>query len=284
MNKLVLPLTGLLIALSGTNLTAEPAIDADVVYGHKMGMSLTYDVIRPENQNGAAIIYMVSGGWISRWSPPERLLDSWDDELDAGFTVIAVRHGSSPLFKVPDAWADVSRAVRHVRQHAAAYGIDPDRLGVTGMSAGGHLSLMLGLGSDAGDPAAEDVIERVSSRVTAVVAYFPPTDLRPLARGENPPGGGSQRFPALNFDVELGESVSPIAFVSDDDPPTLLIHGDADTLVDISASQNLVAELERTPVIFDFITIEGAGHGFRGDDAVRARAARLEWFQAHLLD
>jgi acetyl esterase/lipase len=284
MKKLSACVTCLLLGMSAFQVAADPSIDGDVVYGHKMGMALTYDVIRPEVQNGAAIIFMVSGGWISRWSPPEGMVNRFADELAAGFTVIPVRHGSSPLFKVPDAYADVSLAVRHIRQNADAYGIDPDRLGVTGGSAGGHLSLMLGLASDAGNPGAEAELARISNRVAAVVAYFPPTDLRPLARGDNPADGGNQRFPALNFDTSLGESVSPIAFVSDDDPPTLLIHGDADTLVDISASRNLAAVFDESAVTYDFITIEGAGHGFRGDDATLAAAARLQWFETYLLE
>ena len=274
----------LVVTIAVVEASAEPSVTTDVVYGHKMGLAMTYDVIRPEVQNGAAILYMVSGGWVSRWSPPERAIDAWSDELEAGFTIIPVRHGSSPLFTVPDAYADVQRAVRHVRLNATSYGIDPGRLGVTGSSAGGHLSLMLGLASDDGNPEAADEVERTANRVAAVVAYFPPTDLRPLARGIDPEDGGNQRFPALNFAVDRAAGVSPITFVSADDPPTLLIHGDADTLVDISASSNIAAEFERSGVTYDFITIEGAGHGFRGEDAARADAARLSWFTTQLLD
>jgi acetyl esterase/lipase len=278
------PMLWLVLVLTGIDAAAEPAITADVVYGHKMGLAMTYDVITPETPNGAAIVYMVSGGWVSRWSPPEQFAARWQDELDAGFTVIPVRHGSSPLFKVPEAYDDVQRAIRHIRLNAAEYGIDPDRLGVTGGSAGGHLSLMLGLAADDGDAAADDPIARTGNRVAAVVAYFPPTDLRNLARGANPADGGSQAFPALNFAIEDAADISPILFVSADDPPTLLIHGDQDTLVDISASTNIAAEFEAGNVTYDFITIEGAGHGFRGDDATRADAARLDWFETHLLD
>lgn len=284
MKTIRIPGLCLALTLLSIEASAEPMITGDIVYGHKMGLAMTYDVIRPETQNGAAIMVMVSGGWISRWSPPEGVAERWSDELDAGFTIIPVRHGSSPLFKVPDAYGDVSSAVRHIRLNADSYGIDPDRLGVTGSSAGGHLSLMLGLAADDGDPAAEDALARTGNGVAAVVAYFPPTDLRPLARGDAPADGGNQRFPALNFAVDQAAGVSPIAFVSPDDPPTLLIHGDADTLVNISASTNIAAEFERTGVRYDFITIEGAGHGFRGEDAVRANAARLAWFESHLLD
>ena len=74
-----------------------------------------------------------------------------------GFTVFAVRHGSSPLFKVPDAVDDVRRATRYIKANAREWGVDPDRLGVFGGSAGGHLSLMLGTTGDAGDPSARPI-------------------------------------------------------------------------------------------------------------------------------
>src|SRR5688572_7772652 len=129
-------------------------VTADVVYGHKDGMALFYDVFTPPQPTGAAVLFMVSGGWFSRWQEPQARIDAFQPLLDKGITVFAVHHGSAPLFKVPDAVADVRRAVRHVRSNATAFGIDATRLGVWGGSAGGHLSLMLGLASDNGNPAA----------------------------------------------------------------------------------------------------------------------------------
>lgn len=255
---------------------AEVTIRADVVYGHKDGMALVYDVLRPDNANGAAVVYMVSGGWFSRWAPPERRAEQFDDLLDAGFTLIPVHHGSAPRYFVPEAYGDVSRAIRHIKLHAADYGIDPERLGVTGGSAGGHLSLMLGLNADQGDPDAEDPVLRGSNEVAAVVAYYPPVDLRRMT-------GPSDRFPALNFSNDQAAGVSPILHVDVADPPTLLIHGDADDLVNISHSQNIYAVFQEQGTTAEFITIPGAGHGFRGEDASRAAAARLEWFSRHLL-
>ena len=138
---------------------------ADVVYGHKAGMALTFDVFTPAGEsNGVGILYMVSGGWVSRWTPPDRARAGFEALLNGGFTVFSVRHGSSPRFKVPEAHADVRRAVRFVRLHASTYGVDPDRLGVYGGSAGGHLSLMLGLASDDGDASATDEVLRVTPR------------------------------------------------------------------------------------------------------------------------
>ena len=273
MRKLAISTVAALLAVSASAATITP----DVVYGHKDGMALVYDVFQPEDANGAAVLFMVSGGWFSRWQPPERRQRAFAHLLDAGFTLVAVHHGSAPRFKVPDAVADVRRAVRHVRANADRFGIDPDRLGVTGGSAGGHLSLMLGLASDPGDPEAEQPLMRVSNRVQAVVAYFPPVDLRGIA-------GPNERFPALDFDPELAAGISPIRFVSEDDPPVLLIHGDADELVPLSNSERMNAALTEVEVTSEMIVVEGAGHGFRGADRDRAQAASVAFFKAHLAD
>src|SRR5262245_36926110 len=120
-------------------------ITPDVVYGHKDGMALTFDVYRPEaGANGAGVLFMVSGGWVSRWSPPDASAPRFRALLDKGFTVFSVRHGSAPRYNVPEAVEDVRRAVRYIRLHAADFGVDAARLGVFGGSAGGHLSLVVG--------------------------------------------------------------------------------------------------------------------------------------------
>jgi len=220
---------------------------------------------------------MVSGGWFSRWAPPESRVERFGYLLDAGFTVIPVHHGSAPRYHVPDAYSDVSRAIRHIKRHAEEYNVDANRIGVTGGSAGGHLSLMLGLDSSEGKTSERDPILRFDNHIAAVVAYFPPVDLRRLT-------GPNDRFPALNFDQEKAAAISPILHADAGDPPTLLIHGDADDLVDISNSEIMRAEFQKQGVKTDFITIPGAGHGFRGEDAQQAGAATLAWFEEHLLD
>lgn len=258
----------------------------DVVYGHKDGMALTFDVLKPKTgANGAAVLFMVSGGWISAWAPPQQTATRFASLLDKGFTVVAVRHGSSPKYVIPEIVEDVRRAVRFVRHNAAKWGLDAERLGVHGGSAGGHLSLMLGAASDNGNPNASEEFLRASSRVASVVAYFPPVDLRPLARGLNPARDGSvlDRFPALNFEKEKGADYSPLVHVSPDDPPTLLIHGDKDPLVPVAASHIMYEALQKNKVESKVVIIEGAAHGFRGEDATRATAAMVAWFEKTLL-
>lgn len=266
------------LALMACTSVKQP-YQADVVYGHKDGMALFYDVLYPTGpSNGAGIIYMVSGGWFSRWQQPEQRLSGFADMLEAGYTVFAVHHGSAPRYYVPEAYQDVSRAVRHIRLYADDYGVDANRLGVTGGSAGGHLSLMIGGDSDEGDVSAEDPIMRASNRVAAVVAYYPPVDIRPMA------GRGNERFPALNFKAEEAAAISPILFVSPDDPPSLLLHGTADTLVPMSNSEQIHAAFKQANVDTDVIIYEGGDHGFRNPKHRQAAAAaRLAWFNQYLL-
>jgi acetyl esterase/lipase len=285
-SMLIVSLFAVCLIPQASRAAVDVEIVPDVVYGHKDGLALTFDVIKPKAKaNGAAVIFMVSGGWISTYNPPQQTATRFQELLDKGFTVIAVRHGSSPKYLIPDIVADVRRAVRYIRYNSKQWGIDANRLGVFGGSAGGHLSLVLGTASDNGDPNAKEDFMKESDRVAAVVAYFPPVDLRSLARGVNPaPTGGTlDRFPALNFEKEKAPDYSPIVFVSPDDPPTLLIHGDKDDLVPINNSKIIYEAFQKNNVKTDFITIQGAGHGFRGEDAKRATAAMVAWFEQTLL-
>lgn len=272
-------------AQAGGGLGAGVAITPDVVYGHKDGMALTFDVFKPARPNGAATLHIVSGGWVSRYNPPNALppaeTQMYKALLDRGFTVFAVRHGGSPRYNIPEIVPDLRRAVRFIRMTASRYGINADRIGVFGMSAGGHLSLMLGTTADAGDAANQDEVLRVANRVAAVVAFYPPTDLHPSANAvatERP----SKRFPALNFEEPLFADFSPLKQVTADDAPTLLLHGDADTLVPMVQSEMIYKAFQQNKVTTDRIVIPGAGHGFKDKDYNRAVEATVSWFVKHL--
>jgi len=269
--------------------SAEVKHISDVIYGRKDGMALTYDVIQPENANGAAIIFMMSGGWYSSWTPPSRLTESFGDMLEAGFTMIPVYHGSAPKYKIPDAVKDVNLATLHIKENAEKYGINANRIGVAGGSAGGHLALMVGLASELVAASSSSDDESIDASLAAIVAYFPPVDLRQNESealgivNEVPMEELYSRFPALTFEEELIPSVSPITFVDRTDPPTLLIHGDADPLVHVSNSIVMNKKLIENDIETDLVIIPGGKHGFGGQNSVRADAARLEWFKTHLL-
>lgn len=282
--------TVLLLVITGVKAHAEdkvaPNIEPDVVYGHKDGLAMTFDVHRPEKEaNGAAILFMVSGGWYSVWGPPEQLRPMFATFLDRGYTVLAVRHGSSPRYKIPEAVADVRRAVRYVRLNAEELGINPDRLGVMGMSAGGHLSLMLGTTGDDGDAKATDPVDRESSRVQAVVALVPPTDLR-VAVWEAPESLPAYRnFPALDLPMAEAEKQSPLAQVTADDAPSLVMMGGQDDLVPPRHGEWIDEAFEKAGVERRLMVLPDAGHNlFTPGNAGEVQRAMVEWFDKHLAE
>jgi dipeptidyl aminopeptidase/acylaminoacyl peptidase len=115
-----------------------------------------------------------------------------------------------------------------------------------------------------------------SGRLAAVVAFYPPVDLRPLA-------GPNERFPALDFDPDAAGDVSPILFASEDDPPTLLVHGNADELVPVANSERLQTALAATGVIHELLIIEAGDHGFtNAEHRSAATGAMVAWFKRHL--
>ena len=211
-------------------------------------------------------------------------------------------HGSQPRFTVPEIIQDMNRAVRFIRHHAKDYGIDPDRIGVYGGSAGGHLSLMLGTAGDKGDPKAKDPVDRESSRVQAVACFFPPTDFLNFgkpgkemlhATDHQPPFRAAFDYRELDKATmlwkpitdegrlrEITRQISPITYVTPDDPPTLIIHGDADKLVPLQQSELIVEKLKKTGVETKLVVKKGAGHGWAGLDKDLAQFA--DWFDGHL--
>jgi acetyl esterase/lipase len=263
-----------------------PRILADQVYGHKDGLALTLDVIRPARPNGAGILWIQSGGWYSRWVDAKSWLSNGKPFLDKGFTLLIVRHGSAPKYAIPDAAADVRRSVRFVRLRAREFGIDPELLGVFGGSAGGHLSLFLGTTADDGNPKATEDVLKQSSRVAAVVALYPPTDLRNWVT--NPPEAIKRidiLKPPLTFDPKLEPDYSPVLHVTGKTPPTLLIHGDKDELVPIEHSYKMMAALEKCRVVSKLVVVKDAKHGFSQKENVEiVMPAILDWFERHLME
>ncbi len=300
-----LMLACLAVLLAACTLWAEdtPAYvrTRDVIYGRKAGLALTMDVIAPkEKPNGLGIIFIVSGGWRSH--PGAIRPEMYAPFLRHGYTVFAVVHGTQPKFTIPEIVEDVQRAVRFIRYHAKDYHIDPDHLGITGASAGGHLSLLVGMAGPAGDPKAADPVDRVSSRVQAVACFFPPTDF--LNWGQDGAVLDCQhiqdrRFKAaIDFYIfdrnegiyqrvtddkkvqEILRNISPISHVSRDDPPTLIIHGDKDRLVPLQQSERMIAKLKETGVPANLIVKKDCGHGWF--TILRDTETLADWFDRYL--
>jgi acetyl esterase/lipase len=278
-----LPLLAAVFALplwADDTATVEP----DVVYGHKDGLALTFDLVKPAKANGAGILWIQSGGWYSNWVDPKGWPTVAKPFLDKGYTVFIVRHGSAPKYNVPEAVADMRRSVRFIRMEAKKLGVDPERLGAFGGSAGGHLALMLATTADDGDPKASDPVLRHSDRVAAVVALYPPTDLRgwttdPPEVIKKTPG----LKPPLTFDAKKEPEVSPLLHVTAKAAPILMIHGDKDELVPIEHSRKMLDALEKAKTQVKLVTVEGAGHGYsEKQNSELVRPAMMEWFDRYL--
>lgn len=268
----------------------------DVVYGHKDGLALTLDVLTPaEGAKGLGVVLISSGAWRSGKSdiPGEddarRKREHWvQGLLRGGYTLFIVRHGSTPRYYVPEMIDDIRRSVRFVRSHAGDYGVDPDRLGITSGSSGGHLSLMAGLTGDDGDPDSKDPIERTSSRVQAIVAWFPPTDLINWGRENGYKAIGTLR---PKFFVEIFgkvddletqlRSISPIEQVTPDDPPVLLIHGDRDATVPLQQSEVFKARYEEAGLPVKLVVQPNGGHTY-WPGIMDNYPAVWEWFDRYL--
>lgn len=301
-------MTRLLLAAAAALALAAPAaaqpLNAtrtdDVIYGRKHGLAMTMDVFTPkEKANGKGVVWCVSGGWFSAKPPGDPSLIR--EFIDRGYTVFAVVHGSQPKFTIPEVLDDMHRAVRFIKANAKKYNVDPDKLGISGGSAGGHLSLMQGNAPKPGNPKAADPVERESSRVAAVACFYPPTDFLNYGKeGEVALGDGTLKNFRPPFDFwerekgtnklvviadeerrkEIGRQISPAYHVSKESPPTLITHGDADLLVPIQQAELIGAKYKEAGVPFELVVKKGAAHGWKGLD--KDVAAFADWFDKYL--
>jgi acetyl esterase/lipase len=273
----------------------------DVIYGRRDGLALTMDVFQPAKPNGAAIVLIASFGFRSG---PEQIKTAAGDEfLKRGYTIFAVIHGSQPKYTVPEIRQDTARAVRFIRHNAKEYGIDPEKIGAGGASSGGLLALLLGTTATDGDARASDPVERESSRIRAVAAFFPPTDY--LNYGKNgaelldinlhpvdirspydfsefdPKEGVYQRVTDKDKLRAIYRSISPVYHATAQSSPTLLIHGDKDELVPLQQSERFAARLKDLGVPVKLEVKKGAGHGWL--TILSDMSTMADWFDEQLL-
>lgn len=270
---------------------AQPA-ESNVVFGSYSGLALLMDVYKPATSNGYGIVVVPGSGWHTQLPYSANLLkqskefSAYMQKLSAaGYTAFVVTHRAAPRFHFPDAVEDVQRAVRYVRQHASDYGIDRERIGALGASSGGHLVSMLGTLDGVGRTEDPDPVERQSSKVQCVVALYPVTD---PAKVDTPSGlqavtsfmGAPARFDPKRF-----RDAAPLTHVSSDDPPFLLIHGDADKTVPFSQSEALEAALKKVSVTVKLVRVPGGDHGsdFPGNtEKMDWPGITVQWFDAYL--
>lgn len=242
-----------------------------VAYGKRGERVLKLDVLKPAAPNGLGVLVLVSGGWKSK-AAGEFPVWMAAPLLRRGYTIFPIYHVSQPKATVMETVADMHRAVRFVRHHAREHGVDPNRLGVTGGSAGGHLSLMLATRGGPGAADAADPVDRESSAVQSVAIFFPVTDLLNLGQStENPGDGGPPKsfvkaFGPQSTDMAawkvIGHETSPIYHVTTNLPPILIHHGDADTLTPLEQSKWFRAAARKVGREVKLVVHTGGKHGW----------------------
>ena len=286
-------LTGLLIVLTMTSsLRAQaPAqvpdtviVEKGIEYANPDDQHLQLNLARPKMGDGPfpAIVCIHGGGFRAGKR------ESYDGLIvrlaEQGFVAITITYRLAPKYQFPAAVHDTKAAVRWVRANAAKYKIDPSRIGTTGGSAGGHLAQFLGVTAgvkefegDGGNPAE-------SSAVACVVNVYGPSDFtksygKSVDAAEVLPlflGGNLEKARKLHL------KASPLYWVTPVAAPTLCIHGTLDKYVAHEQAVWLVDKMNAAGAEAELLTLEGAGHGFKGKDAETADKALMAYFNKKL--
>ena len=244
----------------------------NIVYGEAHGVGLVMDIFTPNGENnGLGIVDVISGAWHSDRGKirDHTRAQTFHILCRKGYTVFAIRPGSITKFGVPEMLANLNQGIRWAKDHSKDHGIDPDRLGLMGASAGGHLACLAAVTAEDGKT---DAI--AGTRVKAVAVFFPPTDFLNYggkaidARADDRMGQLIRRlaFPqGLNNETaeEMTQKVtqiSPARLVTRQAPPFLLIHGDADPVVPLQQSEAMLVALKNASVPAELIVKKGGGH------------------------
>ncbi|MSU72771.1 MAG: alpha/beta hydrolase [Opitutus sp.] len=223
------------------------------------------------------MVWIHGGGWMRGEKAEGSAKEVCGTLANAGYVTVSANYRIGK-----DAWSrnvtDCKDAVRFLRAHAAEYGVDPDRIGIAGGSAGAHLALMVAMtaGRDEFEPLnAKPVYPGVSSAVRCVIDMYGPTNLgsreatdemgKPLGK-RRPPANSMEAFGmTASYDggrTEFFLAASPVTYVNRNSPPVLILQGALDPEVDPGQPRILAAVLTQHGVPHELITVEGAGHGF----------------------
>ena len=216
-----------------------------------------------------AMIYIHGGGWRAG---SKKNIPAWLRKFvaDGQLSVVSVEYRFTDVAPHPAQVNDCLRAIQFVRQNAEKWNIDAKRLGVTGGSAGGHLSAYVALHDDAADGKSDDPIRHHSSRVACAVSFAGPTDWTLLSTIDHRHPAYRQLIghepgtAATDLSAEMIKDVSPISFASKDDPPIMQVHGDKDVIVPVEHARNLHKQLEKIGVISELVVIPGGNHSVAG--------------------
>ena len=249
----------------------------DVVYRIVEGKSLKLDFYTPyDGSAGPTVFYIHGGGWEN--GSKEQYILWYLPYLELGMRVVAVQYRLSPEAPAPAGAEDCECALRWVFQNGAKYGIDLNRLVITGGSSGGHLALLTAFGGGADCPE----LPAPPVRAAAVINYYGPTDLAALYRSGMP---SLKRWLRAAADPEaLARSLSPLTYVRKGVPPVLTLHGDADGTVPFEHATRLQTALNNAAVPNVLIRVPGGAHGrhtWSNSETLRVQRAIEKFLRTH---
>jgi acetyl esterase/lipase len=262
-------------------------VDRDVEYARAGDTALKLDLYRPESSAGPLpLIVWVHGG---AWRGGSKTFSPAIAFSGRGYVVASIDYRLTGVAPFPAQIEDCRAAIRWLRANAAKYNIDPKRVGAWGGSAGGHLVALLGT---SGEVTGWDTVggnTDQSARVQAVCDLYGHSnfDIEKLpgwARNADSVFGRLLGGP-VDERKEVARQASPITYVSADDPPFLIVHGDQDRTVPIEQSDMLEAALKKSGVDATFVRVKNGGHGFGPDSEPRPAEIRekvLAFFDKHL--
>jgi acetyl esterase/lipase len=277
---LALLMTSPALAQTSDALTRLARVERDVAYVNGGGARQSLDVYIPKDAKAPMplVIWIHGGGWNSggKSAMPGAAL------LPYGYVVASINYRLSQDATFPAQIQDCKAAVRFLRAHAKDYNIDPDRIGVWGASAGGHLAALLGTTDGDKDLEGKGGNEKVSSAVQAVIDFSGPADLRGLDdRGVN--GLVAKLLGAVSTKVpDKAAAASPVCHVSKSAAPHLIVHGETDDVVPVATSIAYQKALEAAGADSTLVTIPNVGHNISGPILFKYRQPILDFLDKHL--
>ncbi len=262
----------------------EVEVERDVEYSNPGDAHLKLNLARPKQSDGLspAVVCIHGGGWTAGSR------EGWNglcaQLAERGYVAVTISYRFAPAHPFPAAINDAKAAVRWLRANADRLKIDPERIGAVGDSAGGHLSQFLAVTPDVKTFDRDGDNLDQSSRIQCEVNYYGPNDMAKMYGVQPNVDKVVSQFVGGDLEHARHGSVlaSPIAWVTPQAAPTLIIHGTKDDVVPHEQALLMRDRLKAADVPVEVLSIEGAGHGFGGDDAKRANEATLAWFDKYL--
>lgn len=245
---------------------AVSPVETDVEYGQAAGEKLLLDVYYPPEKGDLrpALILIHGGGFTG--GDKKDMAEKGRRFAGEGYVVFSVNYRLAPKYHYPAALDDVQRAVRWVRANSTRFGVDPNRIGAMGESAGGYFVLMLALQDTRNNDVSE--LSAFSSKVTCAVDYYGRTNF--LADTDKPSFKSPENFMGVSpkENPEFWKEASPITHVSEKASPILIVHGTLDSVVPFDQSMELFGELRSVGANVGLKTVNGADHGWPPDSEV----------------